>query len=303
NLNLVKHNTDRLVGGFDTTLKLGGLTVGAEYALAMDRTFTPLGADASAMKLTVSIPVGTTLTLNAGYKDIGKDYEATWASYTADRVGYNAGLTVNLGTAFTIQLGYANEKSKSDSGASVNTTGYGVGVKTNFLGTAIQYTSTVDNVAGTTDNLVEVSLAPLSWLKLAAKYDVDANTYGISSEMAVPNLPKVTAYYTPNGTFKYGLAISEYTFANFLTLKAQYDTNPDTNKTQYYIDGKIKLTDTVSLFGTYATYTNTQTSYTAGVNYTYKWSDNISLSIDLKHVVDPFGTEANAFITTVSAKF
>jgi hypothetical protein len=255
------------------------------------------------MKLTASVPLGSILTVNAGYKDIGADYAATWGSYTADRTGYNAGISTKLSDSLTLQAGYAVEKDKSTNGATVNNTGYAVGLKTNILGAGIQYKSTTD-VAGTTDSALEASLAPISWLTLATKYDVDASSWGgVSAGIAIPNLPNLTAYYTPNGTFKYGVAMSEYTLFNFLTLKAQYDTNPDTAETQYFVDGKVKLTDKLSLYGKSLGYTNNQTAWEAGATYTYKWSDNANLTLDLKHVVDPFGTEANALATTVAVTF
>ncbi|HOL55356.1 MAG TPA: hypothetical protein PK699_05600, partial [bacterium] len=106
------------------------------------------------------------------------------------------------------------------------------------------------------------------------------------------------------GTFKYGVAIlSDTTIANFLTLKAQIDTNPDTNKTQSFVDGKVKLTDNVSLIGGHYSYTNGQTAWAAGVNYSYKWSDNADLSVTLKHLEDPFNTPADVFSASVSTKF
>jgi len=267
----------------------------------MDRNFAALGGDAAAMKLNLIIPLGSILTVSAGYKDIGADYSATWGSYTADRTGYNAGATVNLGT-FTLVGGYATEKSKSDSGATVDNTAYGVGLKTNILGTAVQYTK----VSGTDPSeLVELSLAPVSIFKLATKYDVGASTWdGLSAEIAIPNLPAVTAYYTPNGTFKYGVAIlSDTTIADFLTLKAQIDSNPDTNKTQSFVDAKVKLTDNVSFIGAHYSYTNGQTAWAAGVNYSYNWSDNADLSVTLKHLEDPFDTPAEVFSASVSTSF
>ncbi|HOP56089.1 MAG TPA: hypothetical protein PLK33_05120, partial [bacterium] len=299
NLNLVKEKTNEIVGGTDLTFKVGNITVGGEYAVAMDRNFAALGGDAAAMKLNLSIPLSSIITVNAGYKDIGADYSATWGSYTADRTGYNAGATLNLGT-FTVVGGYAAEKSKSDS--SVNNTAYGVGLKTNILGTAVQYTK----VSGTDPSeLVELSLAPVSIFKLATKYDVGASTWdGLSAEIAIPNLPAVTAYYTPNGTFNYGVAIlSDATIADFLTLKAQIDSDPDTNRSQSFVDAKVKLTDNVSLIGAHYSYTNGQTAWAAGVNYSYNWSDNADLSVTLKHLEDPFDTPADVFSASVSTKF
>jgi hypothetical protein len=296
NINVVKEKTNEIVAGADTTMKLGNITVGAEYALSMDRTFTPLGPDAAAMKLTVSIPVGSTITVKAGYMDVGTNYSATWGSYTANRTGYNAGATITLG-GFTIQGGYAYEQEKT---TSKKKTGYGVGLKTD--GFAIQYTSTTDNIGSTTGDLLEASVAPFSWLKLATKYDVDASTWnGLAAEIAMPNLPKMVAYYNPNATdFKYGVLIPEYTFANFLTLKAQFDQG---SKTQYFVDGSVKLTDALSLYGKYVNYSDDKISWSAGATYTYKWSDNAKLTIDLKHVIDKAGKDANVLATTVAVTF
>jgi hypothetical protein len=300
NINVVKEKTNEIVAGADTTMKLGNITVGAEYALSMDRTFTPLGSDADAMKLTVSIPVGSTITVKAGYMDVGTNYSATWGSYTANRTGYNAGATITLG-GFTIQGGYAYEQEKT---TSKKKTGYGVGLKTD--GFAIQYTSTTDNIDPTnTGDLLEASVAPFSWLKLATKYDVDASTWnGLAAEIAMPNLPKMVAYYNPNATdFKYGVLIPEYTFANFLTLKAQFDQNPDIPSTQFFVDGSVKLTDALSLYGKYVNYSDDKISWSAGATYTYKWSDNAKLTIDLKHVIDKDGKDANVLATTVAVTF
>jgi len=296
NINLVKEKTDEIVAGLDTTMKLGNITVGAEYALSMDRTFTPLGTDADAMKLTLSIPLGATITVKAGYMDVGTDYSATWGSYTKNRTGYNAGVTITLG-GFTIQGGYAYEQEKS---SGVEKTGYGVGLKTDAL--AIQYTSTTDGIGTATGDLLEASIVPFSWLKLATKYDVDAGTWnGLAAEIAMPNLPKMVAYYNPNATdFNYGIFIPEYTFANFLTIKAQYDTG---NKTQFFVDGSVKLTDALSLYGKYVSYSDTTTSWSAGATYTYKWSDNAKLTINLKHVIDKAGKDANVLATTVAISF
>jgi BMFP domain-containing protein YqiC len=301
NINVVKEKTNEIVAGADTTMKLGNITVGAEYALSMDRTFTPLGSDADAMKLTVSIPLGSTITVKAGYMDVGTNYSATWGSYTKDRTGYNAGATITLG-GFTIQGGYAYEQEKTTSNN--KKTGYGVGLKTD--GFAIQYTSTTDNIDPTnTGDLLEASVVPFSWLKLATKYDVDASTWnGLAAEIAMPNLPKMVAYYNPNATdFKYGVLIPEYTFANFLTLKAQFDQNPDIPSTQFFVDGSVKLTDALSLYGKYVNYSNDKISWTAGATYTYKWSDNAKLTIDLKHVIDKDGKDANVLATTVAVTF
>ena len=299
NINVVKEKTNEIVAGADTTMKLGNITVGAEYALSMDKTFTPLGSDADAMKLTVSIPLGSTITVKAGYMDVGTNYSATWGSYTANRTGYNVGATITLG-GFTIQGGYAYEQEKT---TSKKKTGYGVGLKTD--GFAIQYTSTTDNIGLTTGDLLEASVAPFSWLKLATKYDVDASTWnGLAAEIAMPNLPKMVAYYNPNATgFKYGVLIPEYTFANFLTLKAQFDQNPDIPSTQFFVDGSVKLTDALSLYGKYVNYSNDKISWTAGATYTYKWSDNAKLTIDLKHVIDNTGKDANVLATTVAVTF
>ncbi|MGC8972092.1 MAG: hypothetical protein ACP5K2_07860, partial [bacterium] len=303
NINVVKEKTNEIVAGSDLTMKLGNITVGAEYALSMDRTFTPLGTDADAMKLTVSIPVGTLITLKAGYMDVGTDYSATWGSYTSGRTGYNAGVTANLG-GFTVQGGYAYEQEKSTT--SKVKTGYGIGLKTGNL--ALQYTSTTDNIDPTnTGDLLEASIAPFSWLKLATKYDVDASTWnGLAAEIAMSNLPKLVAYYNPSATstgFKYGLFMPEYTFANFLTLKAQFDQNPDTPKTQFFVDGSVKLTDAVSLYGKYVNYSDNKISWSAGVKYTYKWSDNANLTLDLKHVIDKDGKDANVLATTLAVSF
>jgi BMFP domain-containing protein YqiC len=298
NINVVKEKTNEIVAGADTTMKLGNITVGAEYALSMDKTFTPLGSDADAMKLTVSIPVGSTIKVKAGYMDVGTNYSATWGSYTANRTGYNVGATITLG-GFTIQGGYAYEQEKTT--PDKKKTGYGVGLKTD--GFAIQYTSTTDNIdPNNTGDLLEASVAPFSWLKLATKYDVDASTWnGLAAEIAIPNLPKMVAYYNPNATvFKYGVLIPEYTFANFLTLKAQFDQG---SQTQYFVDGSVKLTDALSLYGKYVNYPNNTTSWTAGATYTYKWSDNAKLTIDLKHVIDNAGKDANVLATTVAVTF
>jgi BMFP domain-containing protein YqiC len=300
NINVVKEKTNEIVAGADTTMKLGNITVGAEYALSMDRTFTPLGSDADAMKLTVSIPLGSTITVKAGYMDVGTNYSATWGSYTANRTGYNAGATITLG-GFTIQGGYAYEQEKTTLNKK---TGYGVGLKTD--GFAIQYTSTTDNIDPTnTGDLLEASVVPFSWLKLATKYDVDASTWnGLAAEIAMPNLPKMVAYYNPNATdFKYGVLIPEYTFANFLTLKAQFDQNPDIPSTQFFVDGSVKLTDALSLYGKYVNYSDDKISWSAGATYTYKWSDNAKLTIDLKHVIDKAGKDANVLATTVAVTF
>jgi len=300
NINVVKEKTNEIVAGADTTMKLGNITVGAEYALSMDKTFTPLGSDADAMKLTVSIPLGSTITVKAGYMDVGTNYSATWGSYTKDRTGYNVGATITLG-GFTIQGGYAYEQRKTTPNKK---TGYGVGLKTD--GFAIQYTSTTDNIDPTnTGDLLEASVAPFSWLKLATKYDVDASTWdGLAAEIAIPNLPKMVAYYNPNATgFKYGVLIPEYTFANFLTLKAQFDQNPYIPSTQFFVDGSVKLTDALSLYGKYVNYSDNTTSWTAGATYTYKWSDNAKLTIDLKHVIDKAGKDANVLATTVAVTF
>jgi BMFP domain-containing protein YqiC len=298
NINVVKEKTNEIVAGADTTMKLGNITVGAEYALSMDKTFTPLGSDADAMKLTVSIPVGSTIKVKAGYMDVGTNYSATWGSYTANRTGYNVGATITLG-GFTIQGGYAYEQEKTT--PNKKKTGYGVGLKTD--GFAIQYTSTTDNIdPNNTGDLLEASVAPFSWLKLATKYDVVASTWnGLAAEIAIPNLPKMVAYYNPNATvFKYGVLIPEYTFANFLTLKAQFDQG---SQTQYFVDGSVKLTDALSLYGKYVNYPNNTTSWTAGATYTYKWSDNAKLTIDLKHVIDNAGKDANVLATTVAVTF
>ena len=303
NLNLVKEATNRIVGGGDATIKLGNINIGAEYELAMDKNFQPLSSDAAAMTLNATVPLGSILTVNAGYEDVGPDYSALWGSYTKDRTGYTAGISTKLGNSLTLQAGYAAEKDKSTNGATLNKTGYGVGLKTNILGAAVQYVSTTDNVAGTTTNTVEASLAPISWLTLATKYNIGTSELDASASIAIPNLPKFLVYYTPNSTFKYGVAMSQYTFFNFLTLAAQFDQNPSTPSTQFLVDGSVKLTNNLSLVGRYVNYPNAQTSWEAGVNYTYKWSDNANLSVNLKHVVDPFGTEANALVTTVAVTF
>ncbi|MCX7795414.1 MAG: hypothetical protein N2380_02690, partial [bacterium] len=161
------------------------------------------------------------------------------------------------------------------------------------------------NIGTDTGDVLEASIAPLSWLKLATKYDVDAASWeGLAAEIAMPNLPKLLAYYKPNATdFKYGVFMPEYTFANFLTLKAQFDQNPDTGKTQFFIDGSVKLSDATSLYGKYVGYSDATTSWSAGVKYTYKWSANANLTIDLKHVVDKTGKDANVLATTIAISF
>ncbi|MGC8718311.1 MAG: hypothetical protein ACP5RW_09980, partial [bacterium] len=302
NVNLVKEKTNEIVGGADATIKLGNITVGAEWEQAMDKNFNALGPDPVAMKLTATVPLGSILTVNAGYKDVGKDYSATWGTYTADRTGYNAGITTNLG-AITLQAGYAYEKEKS---TAKEKTGYGVGVKTNILGSlAVQYTSTTDNIGTETGDLLEASLAPISWLTLATKYDIDASTWGgVSANIAIPNLPKLVAYYNPNSTsFKYGVFMPEYTLFNFLTLKAQFDQDPNAPSTQFFVDGKVKLTDAISLYGKYVNYSDDKISWSAGATYTYKWSDNANLTVDLKHVIDKDGKDANVLATTVAVTF
>ncbi|MGC8890940.1 MAG: hypothetical protein ACP5PC_09705, partial [bacterium] len=90
---------------------------------------------------------------------------------------------------------------------------------------------------------------------------------------------------------------------NFLTLKAQFDQDPNAPSTQFFVDGKVKLTDAISLYGKYVNYSDDKISWSAGATYTYKWSDNANLTVDLKHVIDKDGKDANVLATTVAVTF